>query len=53
MGVLELSVKERKRLELLGRVRQGALRLVKATEWCWDWFGVSYPAPATTAVCAA
>lgn len=34
MGVLALSTRERKRLELLSRVKEGALKLVKAAELC-------------------
>lgn len=38
MGVLKLSTRERKRLELLSRVKEGVLKLVKAAELC----GLSY-----------
>lgn len=34
MGVLKLSTRERKRLELLSRVKEGMLNLVKAAELC-------------------
>ena len=34
MGVLRLSAKERKRLELLSRVREGVLKLVEAAGLC-------------------
>jgi len=34
MGVLKLSTRERKRLELLSRVKEGVLKLVKAAELC-------------------
>lgn len=38
MGVLKLSTRERKRLELLSRVKEGVLKLIKAAELC----GLSY-----------
>jgi len=38
MGALEMSAKERKRLELMSRVKDGVLKLVKAAELC----GLSY-----------
>ena len=34
MGVLRMSARERKRLELLSRVKEGALTLVKAADLC-------------------
>src|SRR5450756_509710 len=33
MGDITMSVKERRRLEVLARVRDGELPLIKATEW--------------------
>ncbi|MCZ7592912.1 MAG: helix-turn-helix domain-containing protein [Kiritimatiellae bacterium] len=38
MGVLTLSARERKRLELLSQVKKGVLKLVQAAELC----GLSY-----------